>query len=415
VNHKEPPIPSASVDPSRPETARAGYVLSIVAERLGRSLSGWHSTATEPTDAGYLYGYDLELSAADGGVEHRLVFVEDADHPGDDRELLRIPANGLDAAVSVWLYPNDPDLPALRSLIDPSSTRAALARMGIETEATATEVVSYRPNRRAVVRVDTPTGRLYLKVVEPAKAAALAERHEQFRASALPVPRLLGWSSDGVVALSELPGIEAQFAVQRMRDPGAFLDQVEFLTSLLADVPAISTARASLLDRLDWYVDRLADRLPEERERIESLGTVIARSGADGRSYHSTPVTVHGDLHLGQLFVDPDDVCSVTGMLDIDTAGAGDPADDAAAFYAHLVALGELAAASDPDYANACWALAARWLARWPRNRNAGFAARARAIAATHLLGHALRPLAADAAQASIRLLERAEDLVAGA
>ena len=406
------PVP---VDPTRPETARAHTVLSLVASQLGCTLTSWHSTAIEPTDGGYLYGYQLELRTADGGLESRLVFVGDEENPSRHPEILHIPASESDAAVDVWIYPNDPGLPALRTLVDAPSVHAALSRMGLDIQPSAVDVVSYRPGRRAVVRVDAPTGRVYLKVVEAAKAASIAERHELFRANAIPVPRSLGWSADGVLALSALSGIEAQSIVLKMREPDVFLDQVEFLTTLLAGVPAINAARPSLLDRIDWYVERLAGRLPGETERIVALGKEISRVGADGRGYLSAPVTVHGDLHLGQLFVDPDDVCCVTGMLDIDTAGAGDPADDAAAFYAHLVALGELAAAGDSDYANACWKMADHWRARWQRNKNAGFASRARAIGATHLLGHAIRPLSVDANQASLRLLGRAEELIAGA
>jgi aminoglycoside phosphotransferase (APT) family kinase protein len=399
------------VDPSHPETDRAREVLTRVADSLGRTLVRWRSTATEPTDEGYLYGYELDLEGSRGESERRLVFVEDIERAGDLPGVLHIPARGADAAVTVWVYPNDPGLPSLRSLVDAASVGSMLERFGLSAEVRSTEVISYRPTRRAVIRADTPTGHLYLKIVEPAKAASIAERHEQFRSNALPVPRLLGWSVDGIVALSELPGVDAQSAVPRMRAPEAFLDQVEFLTTLLADVPAFNTARASLYDRLDWYVDRLARRLPTERERIDALEARISSAGSAGRRYDYTPVTVHGDLHLGQLFVDPDDPCAVTGMLDIDTAGTGDPADDAAAFYAHLIALGEVAALRDPAYGAACWDLADRWRARWRRNHDRGFTDRARAIAATHLLGHALRPLSADARAASMRLLERAEAL----
>ncbi len=273
-------------------------------------------------------------------------------------------------------------------------------------------MVTYRPGRRAVVRVEATSGCFYLKVVEPVKAAAIAERHQQFRESSLPVPRLLGWSQDGVIAMSELPGIDAQSAVARMDDPAAFLDQVEFLTTLLAGVPAFNTARGSLVDRLDWYIERLSRHLPDEAERIATTGGRISRCIAQGRSGSHTSVTVHGDLHLGQLFVDPENLGHITGMLDIDTAGVGDPADDAAAFYSHLIALGETARAQDPAYSAACDRLAEGWRSRWLRNRNAGFANRATAIAATHLLGHALRPLTADAHIVSVRLLDHAQRLV---
>jgi aminoglycoside phosphotransferase (APT) family kinase protein len=387
-------------------------VLARVAEQLHRTLLGCTPTAVEPTDDGYLYGYDLELLAANGSVEHRQVFVEDTPRTAHRPGVLEIPVEGQDAAITVWLYPSDPGLPALHDLVDVSSTGAILAKLGYPAQVAALEVISYRPGRRAVVRVDAQPASFYLKVVEPGKAAAIAERHHQFRSSNLPVPKLLGWSADGIVAMSALPGVDAQSAVALIRDTDRFLDQVEFLTTLLASVPAFNTARGSLFDRLDWYVDRLSGRLPDQAERIRSVGVRIARCGADGREFGHTPVTIHGDLHLGQLFVDATDPGSISGMLDIDTAGAGDPADDAAAFYAHLIALGETATTVDAGYTLACARMAESWRARWLRNRNAGFENRAIAIAATHLLGHALRPLSEDAERVSRRLLDHAEDLV---
>jgi hypothetical protein len=401
------------VDPTHPETDRAREVLTAVADSLDRSLTAWRSTATEPTDEGYLYGYELELADAEGHAERRLVFVEDSIRDGSYRGVFRIPAHGTDAAVTVWVYPDDPGLAPLRSLVEPRSVSKTLERLGIALEVVSTEVISYRPTRRAVVRADTPTGHVYLKVVEADKAAAIAERHKYFRSSALPVPRVLGWSPDGIVVLSELFGVEAQSVVSQIEKQDAFLDQIEFLTSLLADVPAFNTARASLFERVDWYVERLVSRMPDHRDRITRLGEEIVRCGSEGRRYDFRPVTVHGDLHLGQLFVDPQNPSSVTGVLDIDTAGAGDPADDAAAFYAHLIALSEVTAASDPAYSEASGQLAERWRDRWRHNRPAGFAKRARAIAATHLLGHALRPLSSDANGLSLRLIARAEAVVA--
>jgi aminoglycoside phosphotransferase (APT) family kinase protein len=212
--------------------------------------------------------------------------------------------------------------------------------------------------------------------------------------------------------MSGLPGVEAQHVVGRIESHSAFLDQLEFLCSLLEVVPAVNTARTSLFNRLDWYLERLTERLPGDAARIIEVGNAIARKGAEGREFEFTPVTIHGDLHLGQLFVDASNPSEIAGILDIDTAGVGDPADDAGAFYAHLIALAESIEYRDPGSAAACFRLADAWVARWRRNRNAGFDARARAIAATHLLGHALQPRALDPTAASQRLLERANSLV---
>jgi hypothetical protein len=392
-------------------------ILDSVAAGLQRTLVSYSESISEPTDHGYLRGYQLELAAADGSSERRLVFVEPGLPSALSPDVLTIAVNSIDGRggsdiVAVWLYPSDPALPALRTVTDVASTAVVLGSLGIGGSPTAVNVVSYRPGRRAVVRVDSESQRLFLKVVEPGKAESISERHELFRSSGVPVPRLLGWSSDGVVAMSGLPGIEAQYAVARIGDHAAFLDQVEFLCSLLEVVPAVNTARPSLFNRLDWYVDRLTERLPGDAARVAEVGEAISAKGIEGRDFEFTPVTIHGDLHLGQLFVDLDVPSEIAGILDIDTAGVGDPADDAGAFYAHLIALAESIGERDAASASESFRLADAWSARWRRNRNAGFDARARAIAATHLLGHALQPRALDPTAASLRLLERAHALV---
>lgn len=387
-------------------------ILVRVAARLHRTLSSYKESIAEPTDHGYLRGYQLELRDASGASESRLVFIDPSLASAKAPGVLTVQVEDEDDPVAVWLYPSDPTLPALRTVTDVPAVREVLARLGISAAPTAVNVVSYRPGRRAVVRVDSPGQRLFIKVVEPAKAESISERHELFRSSGLPVPRLLGWSSDGVVAMTGLPGIEAQSAVGRIGDVGAFLDQLEFLCSLLEVVPAVNTARSSLFRRLDWYLERLTERLPDDAEQIVAVGKQISAKGAEGYDHEYTPVTIHGDLHLGQLFVDTEQPSEIAGILDIDTAGVGDPADDAGAFYAHVIALAESMEDRDVVVAAEAFALAAAWLARWRRNRNAGFDARARAIAATHLLGHALQPRAKDPIAASRALLARADALV---
>jgi aminoglycoside phosphotransferase (APT) family kinase protein len=102
-------------------------------------------------------------------------------------------------------------------------------------------------------------------------------------------------------------------------------------------------------------------------------------------------VTVHGDLHLGQVFLDPGAPDRVTGVIDIDTAGLGDPADDAAALVAQLLASAELLdRAGSHARANATRRAADAFRAGWHRDGDPGFAGRARAIVAAHVLGHAL-------------------------
>jgi aminoglycoside phosphotransferase (APT) family kinase protein len=413
---------SVATPGSDPDGESARRVVSRVAKALGQSVLWWQPTTAEPTADGILSGYEIEFESAEGDRSRHRIFVEtnpaetDTVRPG----VMLLPAEGPDAALAAWIYPNDPALPALSSLVDASRASETLAMMGLDVEVTATTVIAYRPGARAVLRVegasaDGARDSLYAKVVEPGRAAALAERHELFRSSGVPVPRALGWSQDGIVAMTELEGTPAHTALPLIRDPEGFLDQIEFLIALIAGIPAINTARTSLLERVDWYVERLVESTPAEEGRIRDLGALITSCRERAREFAPDPVTVHGDLHLGQLFVDGEDFGSIVGVLDIDTAGSGDPADDAAALYAHLVALAVMAEPIDASYATAGFGIAERWIARWPRNRNPGFDLRARAIAATHLLGHTMHPMVTDAGVVRERLLEFAEALVARA
>src|SRR5690606_35409472 len=78
--------------------------------------------------------------------------------------------------------------------------------------------------------------------------------------------------------------------------------------------------------------------------------------------------------------------------LDIDTAGLGDPADDAAALYAHLIVT-VLVNSDKPSVVSACEELAVRWRESWRAREDSSFDDRATAIAATQLLAHALNRL----------------------
>src|SRR5690606_7884641 len=94
-----------------------------------------------------------------------------------------------------------------------------------------------------------------------------------------------------------------------------------------------SPARRSLGLRADWYRDRLVPRHPGLSDRLDAL---VDRIGRDLRDAPGPTAAVHGDLHLGQLLqVRPGGPLAV---LDLDTGGLGDPADDDAALWAHLLA-----------------------------------------------------------------------------
>ncbi|RZI80225.1 MAG: hypothetical protein EOO67_19645, partial [Microbacterium sp.] len=221
--------------------------------------------------------------------------------------------------------------------------------------------------------------------------------HTRLRDHGLPVPAVRGWSPEGLLVLDSAAGLAATEAPW---DPGALVDAVDALRRSLAGAPLDWPARTSLADRLPWYLDRLRPLLPSSRERLDTLVEAVAAGLAEPAS---PPQTIHGDLHLGQLFVEGE---KITGLIDVDTAGRGAAGEDAAAFIAHALASALLTAARGGDEARV-QALAVAGHARWGDDR------RTRALTAVHLIGHALGAASAGDRTRAQRLLAHAETVAA--
>lgn len=389
-------------------------LLSLIAEHLGLTLVEWRATHSEPARKGNMLGFEVVLESPQGEKQTHTIFVETdpATDPPDGVLVFEQPDTG--SRIGVWVYPNDPALPALAPTVFSESASVLLARLGVAIAEPTLTVLAYRPGKRAVIRVEGGPERLYLKVVRPGKANSIVERHTAFLNAGVTVPRIVGWSEEGLIALTELTGVEAQKSPTSLDE--AFLDRVRELSEQVATVPSTERARESLVDRLDWYRSRLTRLQPESAELLARLTDGIRQLLSEGRSGEVALETIHGDLHAGQIFIAnnpdaPNGELMITGLLDIDTAGLGDPADDSAAFYAHLLVLaGHLRDAGKRDTANHIEALAATWRSRWMRDGDPGFVARARAISATHLLGHALR----QRPEGVSRMLDLADRIVSG-
>ncbi len=373
-------------------TDGTGDILLAVAESIGHSLVEARTVQVEPGAGGIISGHEVVLEAADGTRRSETVYLETDPRSTDRAGVLHLRDDDTGSVVAVWLYPADPELPALPASVFPAAAAALLARLSLDATDLTLEVATYRPGKRAVVRMTTASGTFYLKIVRPASAALIADAHAGWASCGLPVPEVLAFSPEGLVAMSPLAGVEAASVVGAIAADDAAIettiDAIHAITTRIGIIPSDAPARPSLVSRLDWYLGR-AEWLAGSAG-IRDLGASIEalyRRGGD-----PTPnVTVHGDLHLAQLFVDPAQPHRITGVLDIDTSGTGDPADDCAALWAHCHALAQHRLdQGDARDAGAATRLAARLQARWPGHREPGLADRATAIAATQLLGHAL-------------------------
>jgi aminoglycoside phosphotransferase (APT) family kinase protein len=196
------------------------------------------------------------------------------------------------------------------------------------------DVVAYRPTERCVVRVTGACGTtIYVKVVDPAAAGAVIDRHRRLLAAGLPVPEIVGGDADaGWLAMAELPGdtLRVRLKAQQPGWPPAeeYLDLVERLRSVeLTNVAPVAPRSVDALG----HAAMLGVVVPEQRPRLERLADALA--GAAAAASERVGPTVHGDLYEAQVIVDGG---RIAGLLDIDDAGPGDPLDDLATVLGHL-------------------------------------------------------------------------------
>ncbi len=348
--------------PSPPDDPEA----MLLADALDLDGSQLVPLGREPLGAGTVAGFRLP------GEEAAFAYV--------DTSLLPVRAEtglALEGVARIWFHPADPHLPALAPVAYGEALSILLARLGIES-GDGPALVAYRPGRRAVVRAGSAVDPVWVKVVRPRRVERIVEAHAALRAAGLPVPEVRGWAPDGILVTANAPGTPAIDAVASgALTAETLLDRVDALREAFSAAPLEGAARTSIVARRGWYESRLRGRAPRLDALLDGLG-------CDDETDAAASVIVHGDLHLGQLFVDPDG--AITGLIDVDTAGVGHPADDVSAFLAHTVAS---AALSGAEAAVALWEAADAARARWRVIPGCG------RFAAAHLIGHALA--AADA------------------
>lgn len=383
-------VPDSS--PAAATTSERDEAVAAVAASLGLTLRASRRLQGESLGDGFVTGHEVELESPDGTVQTQTLYLDDGATMEERPGVLRLESES-GAALSVWLYPADPALPALPAAVFPAAAAMLLSRLGLDDTDLSLEVLAYRPGKRAVVRMSTATHTTYLKVVRPHVVATLRGLYGSWTDAGIPVPRVVASASDGLVAFAPLPGVEATMVLDALSRGERFLDALDSLTRHIGGIPIQESARASLLSRLDWYERRLiamdSDLAAGISRAIREIELVRDRSAPLPH-----PVTIHGDLHLGQIFVDPAEPTRISGVLDIDTAGLGDPADDAGAMYAHLIATAHhresTGGGPGQNEAQRARMLAELLRARWNRADDAGFPDRALAVSAVQLLGHAL-------------------------
>lgn len=256
---------------------------------------------------------------------------------------------GEHVEVGVWRFAQDPVLPALQIVEDPTRVADLFSAHGVALARTPRIVVrAYRPAQRAVLEVSDGRSRWFVKVVKPTAVAGLRLRHDLL-AARLPVPRVLAETADGMLVLTEAPGMLLRDRLIGNAAPGsAALPSPAELEQLLDDLPEDLLrlpSHRSVLQRVhdsarvlgicaqsDPTVSAaLAVELASEANRL--VDQVLAASPEPAETH----VPVHGDFYHNQLLSDGS---QVSGVLDVDTAGPGERADEWATLIAYLSVLG---------------------------------------------------------------------------
>lgn len=365
---------------------------ALLADALELDSASLRLISRAPFGAGAVAGFEVTTPAEPPFT----VFV--------DTSLQSVPVEtGLahEGGARVWRHPADPYLPALLPVAFGHAAADLLGRAGIR-ETGAPEMIAYRPGRRAVLRVPVGNGAdatdVWVKVVRPRDVGDVVARHTALAGGGAPVPRVRAWSPEGVIVLARTEGSPATRVTW---EAAQMADAVEELRRTVSTIPIALSARVRVLARVDWYRDRLRDLLPAEASRIRALAAfALAGAAPSARA----DVTIHGDLHLGQLFLGS--TGSVAGLIDTDTAGYGDPAEDEAAFLGHTAA--SCAMTEDPRARASLRALIRELHDRWGHRPRTG------ELTIAHLLGHALTfAEQGDTARAE-RMLDSADEVTHG-
>ncbi len=345
----------------------------------------------EPLGDGSVAGFTVGVDAAGSPLVY---YVDTSRHAVTAETGVALVRDDGSVDARVWMHPADPHLPALAPAAFGHAAAALLARAGMHG-AGAPAIVGYRPGRRAVLRVPTADGDAWIKVVRPRRVQRIVDLHAALSSGGIPVPAVRAWSPEGLVILTAAAGAPA---IEADLDPDVLLDAVDRLREALAGIALACPARTSLVQRIDWYAGRIRRVAPERADRIAALLHAAFAAEAERPA-----VGIHGDLHAGQLFLEG---AEIVGVIDVDTAGRGDPADDAGAFTAHAVAT-TLMSWGMPGEAR-MRRLAQRALARWATD------AATRARIGAQLLGHAVAAADAGEPERMNTLLTIAEDVVTG-
>ncbi len=312
----------------------AGPLLSAAVEHAGGKLLNWalEHVDTHPnrsTTATYLarVKWPFEERTELLGVSARTGGLSRTDRGAE------VFADG-NREVAVWIYPNDPDLPGLTRVAYPMKLADLINRSKLLPEPVAGDdlelkIIGYRPRRRAVVRFRVKGRTYYVKAIRGQQFHEALARHRLLAAAGTPSPKVALTTKDNLMFLEELPGRPLAKAIFDPGDPCDPAELIEVLDSMPLSVARLER-RPPWSDAVSHYSEVVSTALPEVRDDLDKVTRRI-QTGLAGIPNGNEPT--HGDFHEGQVHVADG---RLVGILDVDTIGPGNRADDLACLIAHL-------------------------------------------------------------------------------
>ena len=251
-----------------------------------------------------------------------------------------------DLRLIVSVFPYDRKLRHLGSFAKANGRLEALADIAdvCDLAVEGVQVLAYRPERRAVLRLNLSRGLASTSVIaklgQPkklpsifAKLKALAENGFHANASdTITVPRPLAYIPGKAILFEDVPGVSLHDAIGQPDFADGCGQAAQALKKLhrtrITDLPHYGTDDE--IELLRSITARCADIYPQLEERLKQSLRLIEQTKPVNAT--EEPVVIHRDFYDKQVIIDE----QRTTLLDIDTMSLGDAALDVGNFLAHL-------------------------------------------------------------------------------
>lgn len=320
---------------------RTELIQAVLPDELAVGHIGVHAVHHRP-GAGVTVGYTVAVAGEGRDRYYCISTARIPDNPQGRTTRHRLPSG---SQATIWQHPWDPFLPALPQACD---ARWVSRWLGADVQL---YLMSYRPTRRAVIRVDNAEGESqYLKVVRPSELDDLTARHRILQEGGVPAPRILAQRPQGMVLLERADGEP----MQNVLAPGLGANGADLLAKLIAILDKLPAKIMELPKHPPWsarpmsYAHAAATVLPECEDRAYTVA-----KWAEYLMAHSDPgptVPVHGDFYEANVMVsrDADREITVRHIIDVDSLGPGHRVDDYACLLGHMSVLPHLAPQTYP-------------------------------------------------------------------